>query len=528
MSKNIKSRLAFLLGFITTISAAPTFAQPTTYIANINNYPYNFIELWGKELILVEDFARMHDIIFSEGSTYITLMHNENVLQIHKNTSDAILNNQFIKLNAPLVNHEGFYYLELDALEILTNTYQEITDKPQISQQSYYRNLLSEPNSDFVRPSKYSISGINHVKQMPELPTGCEATALTIILQHAGLSITKQQVANDMPKAGLPYVRDGVVYGENPHNAFLGDPYADNGLGIYSRAIVGMINNYFPNQAYDLTGKTFDDVLDAVGQGMPVMVWVTSTEMTPSRLNSTWTDFDGNKVEWRNPLHAQVIIGYDNDKIYVSDPGRSVNSSYQRSVIEKVWLEMGSQAVAINPKSTFSEYISQNNIITEQEGDVLTLFNNGNRLSLKLNSDYVMCNHEKMSLGSPLTSFDGFHHDHNYVLSYFFGLDQLIETSNFTPQIHHSSNMYIEEFNNYPYNFVDALGETYVLARHFADQNGIVLSSVDGGIVFTKDNNVLIIKDDVAILNGHISEIERPIFIYDNFSFVPFDLLVQL
>lgn len=54
--------------------------------------------------------------------------------------------------------------------------------------------------------------------QLPELPTGCEATATATLLRMHGVNATKTEVADAMPKSDIDFV-----------HSFLGDPYKSTG-----------------------------------------------------------------------------------------------------------------------------------------------------------------------------------------------------------------------------------------------------------------------------------------------------------
>lgn len=62
-----------------------------------------------------------------------------------------------------------------------------------------------------------SITGIKNnakvISQRPEMPTGCEITAVTMMLNFAGKKVTKHQAAKIMPRSS------------NPNKGFIGSPY---------------------------------------------------------------------------------------------------------------------------------------------------------------------------------------------------------------------------------------------------------------------------------------------------------------
>ena len=61
-------------------------------------------------------------------------------------------------------------------------------------------------------PDQAQIEGFSLIMQMPELPTGCEITALTMMLDHYGYAVDKTVMASEylpVSPAGLYYGADG-------------------------------------------------------------------------------------------------------------------------------------------------------------------------------------------------------------------------------------------------------------------------------------------------------------------------------
>lgn len=185
------------------------------------------------------------------------------------------------------------------------------------------------------------------INQMPEMPTGCEATALTMILNYDGYKITKQQVAKDMPKTN-PVWKNGKLYAAHPNQAFYGNPFSSAGYGVYSPVIANMIEKYLPGRSDNLTGKSFNEVLNVVKEGRPVVVWATMGLRQPY-LTASWVTPEG-AFRWKAGEHALVIVGYDNKYVYVNDPLKGKQVSYDRALFEKRYNEMGKMAVAIKEK----------------------------------------------------------------------------------------------------------------------------------------------------------------------------------
>ncbi len=193
------------------------------------------------------------------------------------------------------------------------------------------------------------------ISQFPQLPTGCEATALTMILQWGGISVKKQDVANRLPKGIVPNFTKKPPKGANPNHAFVGNPYSRSGFGVFEKPIIKVMNSYVPGSSVNLTGSSFTQIEKLVNQGYPVMAWIT-IGLKPTYVSRVWYDPYGNKVNWLIHEHAVVIVGYTPSTIIVNDPYTGKRQSYNRDVFIKRWEQMGKRAVTMKPsRSTFSE-----------------------------------------------------------------------------------------------------------------------------------------------------------------------------
>lgn len=70
------------------------------------------------------------------------------------------------------------------------------------------------------------------ILQKPELPTGCESVALTMVLKQKGYPIEKTTIAEEY----LIYNRDNYASG------YVGDPSTYGGVGIYPPGLVNTAN----------------------------------------------------------------------------------------------------------------------------------------------------------------------------------------------------------------------------------------------------------------------------------------------
>lgn len=161
----------------------------------------------------------------------------------------------------------------------------------------------------------YKMEDFEWLSQNPELPTGCEITSLTSVLNYYGINVKKETMADDYLKKG-----DGSYY-----KMFLGNPRDAGSFGCMAQPIVDATNLYFKKNnvsmnASNVSGVTFDKILEYVSQGVPMIVWNTMG-MAPAYESQTLT-LDGREYTWIAPEHCVVVVGYDldNNEVYVADP----------------------------------------------------------------------------------------------------------------------------------------------------------------------------------------------------------------
>ena len=135
----------------------------------------------------------------------------------------------------------------------------------------------------------------------------------------------------------------------NPNYGFIGNMHdiTEFGYGVYHRPIFDLLRNYYPNQAVDITGAQFDDLLQFVARGIPVWV-VTNTRfhyLPPYQFFSANTPDGQIRATWR--MHAVVITGFDQTHIFFNDPLGNATFATRANFIG-AWEQMGSQAVSLS------------------------------------------------------------------------------------------------------------------------------------------------------------------------------------
>lgn len=215
-----------------------------------------------------------------------------------------------------------------------------------ILQQNFDTKTKDKP---VVAISQTKMINVPLINQNPELRYGCEVTSLAMVLNYAGVKVSKMELYKKVKKDGDPIRRSpngDILRWGNPHEGFVGDMtgrYA--GYAVFDKPIAQLVNNYLPNRAVNLTNQSFDKVLQHVSKGYPVVVWTTGDYRLPDRWES-WRH--GNQVI-KTPLdlHAVVLVGYDQQYVYLNDPlsGRKkVKVNKQRFI--KSWHALKSRAVS--------------------------------------------------------------------------------------------------------------------------------------------------------------------------------------
>lgn len=210
----------------------------------------------------------------------------------------------------------------------------------------------------YSAPSSFlgkSLISMEIVNQYPELPVGCEVTCAAAMLNFLGFQIDKCELAdNYLPIAEEMFTeKDGILYGPDPSEAFVGDPYG-RGYGCYKEVIAAVLDDYFSshgskNRAVILDEPNSADLERLIDGGVPVIVWA-SIDMKPYRYSavSSWITPDGDEIKWLANSHTLILVGYDASYYYFMDcNNKTVTERYAKSTFIDRWEENGSQAIAV-------------------------------------------------------------------------------------------------------------------------------------------------------------------------------------
>lgn len=184
----------------------------------------------------------------------------------------------------------------------------------------------------------------------PKIYNGCEVTSLAMLLNYAGVDVTKSELAEALPK--VPYLYYSGLNGD-PNEGFVGNIYggaAGKGYFVYHKPIFDLAEKYLPDnlKAVDLTGKDFRKLQENLTEGRPVWVITTSTFSKTTDV-TTWKTKSGD-VRVSMQEHSVLLTGYDKDSVYLNNPYGNKDFKTDRKKFVESWEQMGSQAIVVIKK----------------------------------------------------------------------------------------------------------------------------------------------------------------------------------
>lgn len=186
------------------------------------------------------------------------------------------------------------------------------------------------------------IENVPFIKQLPELPRGCEVTSLAMLLQYKGVQVDKMQLASEIHR--VPFEQDGLR--GNPYEGFVGNIYtkAEPGYGVYNKPIFNLAEKYVSEKVINLTDRDVNDLYKVISSGSPVWV-IINTTFKPLAESSfeTWNTSSG-EVKITYFEHSVVVVGYDQNFVYVNDPLKNnPRFAVPRAEFEKAWSKWGNK-----------------------------------------------------------------------------------------------------------------------------------------------------------------------------------------
>lgn len=181
------------------------------------------------------------------------------------------------------------------------------------------------------------------ISQYPELPTGCEMTSLTMVLNYYGINADKCDISDN-------FLLKGDVGTVDFNVAFVGNPRDSSSYGCYSPVVVNAANSYLAYKdskllAVDISGVELEDLFSYIDNNTPVIVWGTQ-DCKEGHYSVTW-NVDGKDLTWFTPEHCMVLVGYDDNNVWVADPIYGELRSYDIYTFKNAYNSLAKQAVVL-------------------------------------------------------------------------------------------------------------------------------------------------------------------------------------
>ena len=164
-----------------------------------------------------------------------------------------------------------------------------------------------------------AIHGVYHdadvIAQLPELPTGCEITAVAIMLRYAGVNVSKTQLANEMPRSN------------DPNKGFVGNPFNAYGYGnwVAPGGVAPVISKHLGHSQI-MTGASMQAIQDKLLHGHLVVVWL-------ANYNGFGT-------------HSVTLTGYNNGTLYYNNPWTARKESISVNAFYTHWNKDARRAIS--------------------------------------------------------------------------------------------------------------------------------------------------------------------------------------
>ena len=200
------------------------------------------------------------------------------------------------------------------------------------------------------------LTQLAYVSQIHHL--SCEAAGLQMVLSHAGIERTQDQLLEQMgvdrqpPELGP----DGaVLHWGDPYERFVGDPDGSEieltGYGVYAPAVGRAAQALGARVLVAGQGVAAAQVYGYVAGQHPVLAWVSMSghgDYAP-RPTTTYVAFDGRQVVFGAGFeHAVVVVQATADSVRIYDPEPDVGAHWlSKADFEASYQVFGQMAVAL-------------------------------------------------------------------------------------------------------------------------------------------------------------------------------------
>lgn len=200
--------------------------------------------------------------------------------------------------------------------------------------------------------TSYHIDNVPYLNQISlGYPTGCEAVSATMVLKYKGYNVSVKNIVENTKSGSKKHQgKDGVWYGANPFEEFVGKPslgLSKGSYGVFAKPITNAMNVFAKGKATNISGCSENELFNQVSKGNPVVVWCVKNAGNLKE-GVTWHYEDGSGT-FKELIgqHCAVLIGYDENYVYLNDPSAGQNVKQSKSKFISNWKQLFSQAIVI-------------------------------------------------------------------------------------------------------------------------------------------------------------------------------------
>lgn len=222
--------------------------------------------------------------------------------------------------------------------------------------------ITAQAESAKNEQAEYAISGktptvkldVTNIYQKPELPNGCEITALSTLMLYNGVFFDKSLLSSYLPQ--VPFKRasgQALRTGGNPYKEFCGDPTkTSDAFYCFEDPLIDAATKMAKDMGIEykiqkLDKATESDLTEKLDSGFPVAVWTTLSMGDPVTFEPYgWVASNGAWIEPYLNLHCVVLTGYDDTYFYFADPLRG-DVVARRTTFMNAYEKMGSRAMMV-------------------------------------------------------------------------------------------------------------------------------------------------------------------------------------
>lgn len=299
---------------------------------------------------------------------------NDNIIINETNVKVQYVTQEFNVREGPGTQYTRLYTVSInEEIEVLEET--DNWAKIRIKENGIVGyTILKAYSSD----RSYYIQNVPFLNQMTlGYPMGCEAVSATMAARYEGYNVSVETIIDNTPTDELgkrqetrtkeviekvlneetgemetiiSTEEETVWVAENPFKYFVGHPAKDKyqgSYGCYAAPIVTALQTSGIS-CTNISGGSVDTLYDYIRIGKPVVVWcrVNAQDLTEG---VTWQypDGSGEYLELVGE-HCAVLIGYDENYVYLNDPAVGKGVKQDKEKFESNWYKLHSQALVIN------------------------------------------------------------------------------------------------------------------------------------------------------------------------------------